>query len=517
MRRRQFGLLAAWLFAAFAVMPAATPQDTTDGIPTYHWAGRTFGIPLDHDRLPTGSDRPTHIQLFTRTSRGNWQPGRKLDLTKLDELEGGKKGILLKTDRDGTYDVAAQFSYADGSTNPRVEDLTPQRRVVIDTVPPAVRVTAVGNGVEWNVTDDNVDPQFAVLQCKYPQWTDWQTINDRPYRAADRYAWKLQPGTVLEVRVKGRDKAGNEAWSPIIRVPGNGSGGGGSDWLPRGGGDPLTAPGFGGAGVSNLPQPRIEYVNTLSFEIDCTFQSVGPSGIKCVHLYTLDDKGNWVFVKTQDVDIKATDTDRTRPLKHEVKKDGTYAYFAVPENGAGTKADQPRRGDPPMMFVEVDTIKPVVRITGIQVRPGTGRAPVVEISWEVGDPNLMAAPINLQWSIDKNAAEWKEIKYRLNQAPNTSSGTGTGRFSWEVPEQTPWKFWVRIRATDKAGNTGEFIYEKEVVVDLEKPAVGIDKIRGAGTPADKPPTPGGTTTGSPGGPGSGPSMPNQPGPDKYAP
>ena len=90
----------------------------------------------------------------------------------------------------------------------------------------------------------------------------------------------------------------------------------------------------------------------------------------------------------------------------------------------------------------------------------------------------MPQPVSLEWSPDKTATKWNEIKYRLDNLP----GGTTGRYTWEIPDENLWKFWVRARAVDKASNTGESIWAQEVIVDLEQPSVGNVKIRGGNTP-----------------------------------
>jgi hypothetical protein len=132
-----------------------------------------------------------------------------------------------------------------------------------------------------------------------------------------------------------------------------------------------------------------------------------------------------------------------------------------------------------MMYVVVDITKPYAKITGVQARPGGVRGPLVDITWEVADPNLMPRGISLEYSVDKNAAVWKPIGVGLDN----ESGKNSGRYTWEVPDENLWKFWVRIRAVDKAANTGEHIWEKEVIVDLEKPTVMITGVRGSNNPA----------------------------------
>jgi hypothetical protein len=224
----------------------------------------------------------------------------------------------------------------------------------------------------------------------------------------------------------------------------------------------------------------------------------------------------WSPAKTTPVNLMPG-KEQTLALKYTADKQGTYGFYVIPESGAGEKADPPRKDDPPQVLVVVDTKAPYAKITAVNVRPGGVRGPIVEINWEVADQNLMPNSINLEYSIDKAAPVWKEIKNRTSNAPNSN----TGRFEWEVPDTELWKFHVRIRASDWAGNTGEHVYEKEVIVDLEKPAAAIGGVRGSGTPAKQPdkqpekrpdalPPGTGSGSGSPKGAGGSP-MPEVPG------
>jgi hypothetical protein len=290
---------------------------------------------------------------------------------------------------------------------------------------------------------------------------------------------------VLEVRVLARDRAGHEGVSPVVRVPPDGASGAGFPRPAPGGGTGADWPGGGG---SNLPAPRIDYVNTLEFDVDYAIQKMGRSGVQAAHLFVQRNQGNWELVKRFPVRLMPSDKEQSLSLPYKAKEEGIYGFYVIPESGAGRKADDPKKNDPAMVNVVVDTTPPYVRITSVQVRPGGTRGPLVEITWEAADPNLMPNPVSLEWSLDAKAAKWNEIKYRLNN----NAGTNTGRYTWEVPDENLWKFYVRARAVDKASNTGEHIWgqdaEKrtppvEVIVDTDTPSATIQKVRGGNTPA----------------------------------
>ena len=472
------------LVVALALASIGTAQEGPfDGLQPHYWPHRRFAIPVNTDEIGKLTNKPTHLQLYFAVSRGAFQKGAKLPIGALQDLSGGKKGFEFDAPRDGDYEFTVQFVYADGSVAPKDAELSPQMRTIIDTTPPRVQLAALGNGVEWLAADDNLDPRYVTLQCKWPTSAEWTTINDKPtdprFKPNDSYAWKIQPGKALEVRVLARDRAGNEGVSPVVRVPGDPATAVG---LPKAAGGPGWVGGAGTGAI--LPQPRIDYVNALEFQVDYTVQRMGRSGVQAAHLFVLKEQGNWELVKRHPVKLMPDDKGpHSLSLPYKAATEGTYGFYVIPESGAGKKSEDPKRDDPPMVLVVVDTTKPYVKITGVQVKPGGVRGPQVEFTWEAADANLMPQPVSLEWSLDKTAEKWNEVKYRLD---NNLTRT-TGRHAWEVPDEKLWKFWVRARAVDKAANIGENVWQQEVIVDLEKPSATIDRIRGSGAPAPKAP------------------------------
>lgn len=488
------GLAAALALAVLA--PEARPQEAGQA---HHWPHRTFYIPVNVERINQSENKPTHLQLYSSLNRGQWQAGVKLPLNDLHNLGDGKKGFKFQADRDGDYEFSVQYWYGSDSSPRRVDELSPMLAVVIDTTPPEVKIAANGNGVQWVTRDDNLDSRTIKLEAKMPNWTEWRRVNDREFKSNDGYAWKLNPGQVLEVRVSAKDKAGNEGNSAIVRVPGNeaigtsfpklpAGGGLGGDWppvtnLPR---DPV------GPAGGNLPRPRIEYVAGKDITVDYTIQKAGRSGVKSASLFVQKDSGSWAFSKKFDIDPPA-ETGKTLSLKYLAETEGLYGFFVAPESGSGVMANPPRPADMPMLYVVVDGRDPFVEITGVRVLPGGVRGPLVEIAWETADQNLMADPITLEFSVDKTAAQWSEIKYRLPPGVERADDRGqkryVGTYTWEVPDEKLWKFYVRIRSVDKAGNAGKFVWKNEVVVDLEMPSAGITGVRGGGSAPASPTIP----------------------------
>ena len=486
MRSKHILIVVIGLGTALALTPTASPQDTRDpfgGLQPHYWPNRSVSIPVNVQNLGALQNKVTHLQLYYSLNRGAFQKGQKLPVGGLSQIND-RRGFIFEAPRDGDYEFAVQLVYADETVAPKADALAPEIRAVVDTVAPRVQLAPSGTGVEWRATDDNLDPTSIVLECKWPSSTDWTAVKnvpaDKPFRASDFYAWKFKPGQSLDVRVKARDRAGHEGLSPVVRVPAEP---GTPVGLPKQPGGPAWA----GGSVPSLPEPRIDYVNALEFDFEYTVQHMGRSGVRAAHLFVQKDKGTWEFEKKEPTNLMPGDKEPHRiPLKYKAPNEGIYGFYIIPESGAGKKADDPKKDDPPMVLVVVDTTKPRVEITGVQVKPGGVKGPLVEITWSASDANLMPQPVRLEWSLDRTAAKWNEIKYRLD---NDLTPT-TGRYAWEVPDEKLWKFYVRAQAVDKAANTGEYVWGQEVIVDLEKPSGTIDRVRGgAGAPDPKPSVP----------------------------
>ena len=361
MRRQHALILLACLAAGLASAPDARTQDS--GLQAYYWPHRTVGIPVNVAEIGKLANKPSDLQLYYAVNGGAFQKGPKLPLNSMQSLDGGKKGFLFTAERDGDYEFAVQFNYADGTSNPRTDELSAQQRIIVDTTGPVVKLYATNNGVEWVATDENLDPRGVTLQCKWPASREWTTVTDRAFRTSDRFAWRLDPGKVLEVRVLAKDRAGHDSFSQIVRVPPDGANGANGASFPRtspGGGAPDWV---GGGGGSNLPAARIDYVNTLKFDVDYAIEQMGPSGVKAAHLFVRKNQGEWTLVKQYPANLRPGDKEPTIPaLRGTGGRDLRLPRH--PRERRGQASARPRRGDAAMLHVVVDTTAPYVQITG---------------------------------------------------------------------------------------------------------------------------------------------------------
>jgi hypothetical protein len=342
----------------------------------------------------------------------------------------------------------------------------------------------------------NLDTKAVRVEMKWAQDTKWYPITVQTFRPVDAFTWpqwKPEQGRGLDVRVLAKDLAGHETVSRIVRIPSTEG-----DLLTgtpgRSGNrpDPFNTPSGG------FVQPEIRYVNTLDTTVQYTIAKMGRSGVRAVHLWASDDQRTWKKANTFPVNApynpEKPSLDLSLPYKAE--KEGLYGFIVIPEGGGGIKAADPKRDDPPMVLVSVDTQPPYAGITAVQVAAGA-KGPRVEISWRAVDPNLLARPVNLEYATDKNKLDWKPVAL---QTENNLSRE-TGRFVWEIPDERLWKFYLRLRVVDKATNIGEHVWGvdltaerekgapanppaewKEVIVDLVQPEATIKDVRSDGTP-----------------------------------
>lgn len=471
--RRGLGLIAAVLAASLAAPARAQEPEPQP------WPLREINFPVSLDKIQAMSPRPSKIRFYVARGRGRFDQVAERALADLDVIDAEKnsRGFRYTAPADGEYAFSIQLVYQDGEVNPRDADLAAHRRVVVDTHPPQVRIAAAGAlGVEWEVTDENPKPDSVELQVRWVGQRNYVAHSPRRFGLRDRYTvtgsnipTARQP---LEVRVVARDRAGHEGVSRPITLPAGASGPGLDAVRPA---SDRTGTGFGNPDDFRT-SPEISYVSSRNLTIESKLTRVTRSGVRAAHLWVNDGKSGWKLAKSEPAQITATDRDPTIRIPYAVEKDGLYGFIVIPENGAGGKQDDPRPGDPAQFLIEVDTDKPFVKVKGHKVSPGGTAGPRVEIEWEATDKNLWEEPITLEYSTDR-AGPWQ----------NVTSGKlrNSGRYVWEVEDKNLWRVYVRATAQDKALNRSEHVYEKEILIDLEKPAATIEKVQGAGGP---PPT-----------------------------
>src|SRR5947209_7195718 len=160
-------LLPAVASVALALPAPAAAQQVR------YWPLREIGFPVPPDVLRL-DPKPAKLRLYSAPPGGRFEQVAERPANGLDPIDNRPPGFKYTAKADGEEEFAVQLVYDDGTVSPRTENLRPEFRIVFDTRPPAVQVAANGRyGVEWAVTDDNLDPDGIRLECRWAGTRDW--------------------------------------------------------------------------------------------------------------------------------------------------------------------------------------------------------------------------------------------------------------------------------------------------------------------------------------------------------
>ncbi len=393
-----------------------------------------FRIPFQAE---TGG-RFKQIQLYVSQDQGkSWHPV----ITVTPE----QRYFDFRAPQDGLYWFAVRTVDQDNRAYPlNMEGAQPGLRVVVDTRPPVIHVSALpprdGDvGVTWEVRDDNLDPASLRLEYHLAGSPDWVPLAADLNATGQRY-WKPATNAAIEVRLRARDRADNWGEERITVTPGVYSG---------------RAAGVTPEPTTQRPaESAIRFVNSKRFGINYEIKDKGPSGVSAVELWYTQDPAARIWNKHRTEEGNPP----RPPFLVDVQGEGLYGFTLVVRSGVGLSEREPQVGDQPQVWVEVDLTKPVAKLGAIDVGrgPDAGR---LTIQWTASDKNLGPQPITLSYAEQAGAA-WKPIATNLEN---------TGRYVWQMPADVPYKFLVRVEATDRAGNVGSDVTAKPIIVDLSQP------------------------------------------------
>jgi hypothetical protein len=191
-----------------------------------------------------------------------------------------------------------------------------------------------------------------------------------------------------------------------------------------------------------------EKVISINYEVD----KVGPSGLGRVDLWMTQDDG-----RTWRWHAGDTPTMPPTPMNVELPGEGVYGFRIVVQSKAGLGKRGPVSGDSPEMRVELDMTPPVAQLYAPEPDPHQHNA--LTITWNATDKNLTTNPISLQWA-ERRDGEWHEIASGL---------ANSGRFSWLLAPNLPFKVYMRLIVRDLAGNVSTAETAEPVLVDLSEP------------------------------------------------
>jgi hypothetical protein len=413
---------------------------------------RHFRIPF---KVGPGAERLRELRLFVSTDRG-------LTWNQIDTALPSATEFRFRTERDGVFWFSVQTVDQNGQAippAPSARDVT--LKVIVDLQPPVVTLRPAEArpnqvGVRWDIRDDNIDPRPEALHLEYRAQNGngpWKLL--RITSPVPQIYWTPESAEPLEVRLKASDKAGNIGEDATVVSLGANQGGGFA------GGQGATAP-------RQSYQAPIEVqrklVNKKQVTLQCQVDQVGKSGVSVIEVYYLRQGGDWQ--KLEDFSVK-NPPDKKVAVRLEFPEDGVYGVTLLAKSGVGLSEPPPKQGNAPQVWVEVDTVAPMVENLRVDVGTGSQRSKLL-VYWRASDKNLKAQPITLSYSENPKDGTWTKITPQ--PVANTSS------YIWNMPADVPSQFYVRVEAADRAGNIGQAITQEAVRVDLSIPRTKIIQI-----------------------------------------
>lgn len=513
------GILTTALLAALSVSPAANwPAN-----PRYDSAIslRNFNIPINID--PYRRQEIKELVLYVSSDQGkNWTEG--------GTASPDQSAFAYNAPGDGLFyfnlvivDRAGRRDPADVRTAP------PAMRVLVDTAKPVIRINSadrVGDDIQvsWDITEDNLELSTLKMEYKTGETPNWTPVSIN--QASSGLArFRVSGNGPVSVRMQVMDQARNlgttqtevllpraqttaQAAPPGAMPPGpafesgptrvttayrdpNVANESAAAPMPTASYNPnppaynppaYTAPspppgptydpGRLVASSENTtpaaapapytptrhgPLPPVHIVNNPQVTLDYEVAKVGPSGVGRVELWMTQDDGRTWRRYAEDTDLKP-------PITVDLPGEGVYGFCIVVQSKAGLGKRAPLAGDPPEMRIEVDTTAPTARLYAPE--PDAKRPNSLQISWTATDRNLVGNSITLQWA-EKANGTWETIGADL---PNT------GHHTWQLPQNLPYRVYLRLIARDSAGNVCIAETPEPVLVDLNEPEARLTGV-----------------------------------------
>jgi hypothetical protein len=181
--------------------------------------------------------------------------------------------------------------------------------------------------------------------------------------------------------------------------------------------------------------PPLRIVNSKQIAFHYQVKGVGTSGLGSVDVWQTRDGSRWRRAPAQ-ADEEC--------IRVEIAEEGLHGFSLLAHNGDGLCDGPPIPGDAPQIWVLVDATNPVVDSLEATRGPRSDSRSVM-VHWQAHDAYLEQFPIKLSFS-EREGGPWKPIASHLDNR---------GAFVWHAPAALPSRLWVRIEATDLAGNVGE--------------------------------------------------------------
>ena len=198
------------------------------------------------------------------------------------------------------------------------------------------------------------------------------------------------------------------------------------------------------ASSPDLQRAPVRFSDSERFSLEYELEAVGSQGVEAIELYgSLDQGSTW--------SLWGQDPDRSSPFDIETQGEGVFGFRIVVVGGNGLASPRPLAGESPDIFVVVDRTRPSVRISGARYGEGDQTGGLV-IRYECNDNHLTRRPIGLAFS-GSSEGPWTTIAAGLQN---------TGNYVWRADPNLPRQLYLRIDATDEAGNVGSYILDQPI-------------------------------------------------------
>lgn len=419
---------------------ASPPRVAAQGDDTTFTKQPLFRIPFQTD--PNERNRLQVVWLYVSNDQGKtWHPS-----SKVAPQEGA---FMFNAPKDGLYWFTVRTVDSENRAFPvSMEGAKPGLKVIVDSTPPAITLRSLPirdgqAGIDWDIQEDNPEFGSFALEGRPQGSAEWTPLRAEPSLSGN-HRWRLPNAGPYEVQLRLRDRAGNEAT--------------GRATVQGGGQEARIAPETQAA----PPGTAVRMVNSKRFTLNYEVTEIGKSGISAVELWSTPDGRLWQKFSEQK---RAEGREVRPPYEVNVEKEGLYGFTLVVRSGVGLSVQPPQAGDPPQVWVEVDLTQPVVRVTKVEVGRGP-QAGSLTINWSATDKNLGRQPITLSYA-EKPDGSW---------TPIVANRENTGTYVWRMPTDVPSQVFLRVEATDRAGNVGSAETSKPIIVDLVLPKVEIKDI-----------------------------------------
>jgi hypothetical protein len=459
MHRMKWAVLVALLAAG----PAAA-QGPRSG-QTVYTNRPSFSLPVRIDDKDRADLR--ELKFYAKALQGS----RPNEWVCLETAPATKAKFGYRAPQDGEYwfnfvmvDKAGRIYPSD------LEKAAPGLKVVVDTRAPEVdvqRLPAASGEVFLQCQVHDANPDYATVKLEYRgidhAWHALEPVADAPgvFRIPD----KSVLGGV--VRASAADKAGNQSVREVDMTrdqPAVVTTAAAKPVAP-----PLPPPAPTMPPVVMMP-PMPPPMPTRLTEKPPLPAADAPAqdkpqllnGVRCVLDYALDMPN---ATKVEGYSTKdggqtwqrlGETADHKSPFEFELPGDGTYGLVLVVSTSSHP-GQAPNAGDAPDWWLEIDTGKPMVQMTDVRLGTGDETGQLV-LKWTAEDKNLGPDPVSLHWATAPSG-------------PWTLGATGmkaSGSARWAVPKDAGTRFYLRLEATDLAGNVGRWETKEPVLMAPER-------------------------------------------------